>query len=794
MKTLQPGQGRQFPFPLHVKFPLQFVPFSPDLLIDLSTSGHKDWERHAFLHLFFMKPSSVDEYRTSLRHEASEWFANVSQVNGAEWIIVFDSTKAREKKNRGALLERIKSDFAKYTARIVEIHEGSTQCMSSLESLMQSHLLTSLHTFVGNEESYLLALKEEYQNVDFNFIAYCEYQMGMSRLYDTLGVLENVLAKYDELDALLSLIVQHFARASVKPSWLCAEPYVGEGCPLLAAMAQCKVPSQRSTVSLIEIRSLILAHQIIISLGFFDERVRHGSEDAPPNAIQLKLEFAAIILRYSHHCIASICEEIAAMGLNVNHAEMQCWTVAFCIETMQFVSLLTQAAHVEHASYFACSISTRKCTAVTELGKCLERDDTAKTLVQWFEKGVALCGTIACESQAVTEISQILSDQQQFTHYMQKYHESSIALMKHFGWRRQSKLLGWHLANFLLSSDRVEGALPYLLKFVSSLIREGASILLLQKTLMLVVEQLEASPNVYFKELMDFYIFLSIRCTEEKDRLNYCKRLFDLFERNGSTKLRRSVRRTSVCSAIHVSMKGVPSHITSTPGGTLRIAITVTNELPLPIDSYRIRCIFKLVPLSSSRQKSNAGRNPLFECSFNRTDGVNRFGCIWKGEYALMPRDSISSETEVPIGAADEVQKSIVFEEEEKIESEVRELRKGDNIIELSAKASEVGVYMLENIEVEVADVLSVAFTWMDVAEIERDNSRRPFCFIYRKAATVGLKTIKDGYLLSGVAQRLIFELSSGSESAGDESTELQVTSSSKASNIEFWVCFTKSF
>lgn len=56
------------------------------------------------------------------------------------------------------------------------------------------------------------------------------------------------------------------------------------------------------------------------------------------------------------------------LQLKLNHPELQCWTVAFCVEAMQFVSLLTQAAHVEHASYFACSLSTRKCTAVRCVG------------------------------------------------------------------------------------------------------------------------------------------------------------------------------------------------------------------------------------------------------------------------------------------------------------------------------------------------------------------------------------------------------------------------------------------
>lgn len=40
---------------------------------------------------------------------------------------------------------------------------------------------------------------------------------------------------------------------------------------------------------------------------------------------------------------------------------------------------------------------------MTELGKCVERGET-KALLAWFEKGVALCGRTAAESNAVVEI------------------------------------------------------------------------------------------------------------------------------------------------------------------------------------------------------------------------------------------------------------------------------------------------------------------------------------------------------------------------------------------------------
>lgn len=46
--------------------------------------------------------------------------------------------------------------------------------------------------------------------------------------------------------------------------------------------------------------------------------------------------------------------------------------------------------------------------------------------------------------------------------------------------------------------------------------------------------------------LVDFYVILSIRSAEKKDRLIYCKRLFALLERNTTTKIRLLLKFFSV--------------------------------------------------------------------------------------------------------------------------------------------------------------------------------------------------------------------------------------------------------
>uniref|UniRef100_A0A914YU82 TRAPPC10/Trs130 N-terminal domain-containing protein n=1 Tax=Panagrolaimus superbus TaxID=310955 RepID=A0A914YU82_9BILA len=114
-ESLKNGDGliwRRHEKPIETKFEIKFVQFSEDqisLLDEVSFS-----ESIAFVHLFFVCVSSPDEYRTQIRHRISEWFGMLNKAANSQWLIIFDSTKAKEKKNRGSVLEKIKSDFSKH--------------------------------------------------------------------------------------------------------------------------------------------------------------------------------------------------------------------------------------------------------------------------------------------------------------------------------------------------------------------------------------------------------------------------------------------------------------------------------------------------------------------------------------------------------------------------------------------------------------------------------------------------------------------------------------------------------
>uniref|UniRef100_A0A0R3RIZ3 Trafficking protein particle complex subunit 10 n=1 Tax=Elaeophora elaphi TaxID=1147741 RepID=A0A0R3RIZ3_9BILA len=771
--------SQQYSFSYHAHFLFEFVPFSNDTLINYKSTKPKTWEEASLLHFFFLNPSSVPEYRNEFRNEISEWFATVSKMEGAEWLIVFDSLKAREQKNRGALIERIKSDFAKFTNRIIEIYDPSN--IVALQNSMQSHLLNSLEHYVTHEESSLSNRNDQYSDANFDFITFCRDQMSLSRLYQSLGMFEQVLALFDELDATLSLIALHHSSEGPIPKWLRSSKCftLSSGCPLFVAMLKCDAPWDNITI--VELRYIILAHQILNAIQIYEGRLKRISTVNDNSSQNLRTEFAVTLLRYSLHCLNAVFESLVVFKISLDRDEMQCWIVSFCLETMQLTSLLTEITHVEQAAHLTCSLKLASCQAMSRLNERWNLVDWKK-IAEWFEDGIERCGVEAIKTSAIDEIRQIfnlqlLSDKQQFTHYMQKYHESSIALLKHFGWRREARSVGWELAKFLLSSDRTEGALPYLLNFISDLIADGSTILLLRDALLFTVNHLEKFPGIHFKELIDFYLILMQLEKTEEEQVKYCDKLLDLSEKSNITKIRLD----SNCKQRKAFSFGCSSSfpfLMATPNETIKIDAKIISHLPKSLKNFKLHCCMKLFVQNES-QKRTAGRRPHFECVHNEADCISRFSCVWKGDIEV-PKGSILASS---ISSTDESEDCLIFRS-----SDADELKPGENILTLTAETSEgTGTYVFDYFELEIGRSLIIHCDWLDVPEVEEDLARLPICFVHHKPVSVELKPPPNGALMAGVTQHIEFEIFYGTGRSGNDGKSVLQLTCCAGSDLEFW-------
>ncbi|VDK49294.1 unnamed protein product [Gongylonema pulchrum] len=193
--------------------------------------------------------------------------------------------------------------------------------------------------------------------------------MSLSRLYQSLDITEQVTAMFDELDAMLSLIALNHSSTEPAPKWFASSSTsvsdASLGCPLFVAMLKCDAPWEG--ITLLELRHIIFAHQILVALRIFEERLQRLSTGASDSsALQnLKTEYSVMLLRYASHCLNAVFEGMGAFKMSLNSDELQCWTIAFCLEALQLTSLLTEITHVEQAAHFICSLKLATCKAVS---------------------------------------------------------------------------------------------------------------------------------------------------------------------------------------------------------------------------------------------------------------------------------------------------------------------------------------------------------------------------------------------------------------------------------------------
>uniref|UniRef100_A0A914D6H6 Spindle pole body component n=1 Tax=Acrobeloides nanus TaxID=290746 RepID=A0A914D6H6_9BILA len=142
----------------------------------------------------------------------SEWFATLNAIENSQWFIIFDSGRAKEKKNRGHVMEKIKSDFARFLDRLIEMNEQNEKI--SLE-FVQLTLSTALDNFIASHENYFLKLKTSFMSDGtWNLGRLINQQVHICRIYWSLSLFENVLALLDELGLIITDILNKVSEKS----------------------------------------------------------------------------------------------------------------------------------------------------------------------------------------------------------------------------------------------------------------------------------------------------------------------------------------------------------------------------------------------------------------------------------------------------------------------------------------------------------------------------------------------------------------------------------------------------
>ncbi|KAI6178741.1 Inositol-1-monophosphatase [Aphelenchoides besseyi] len=195
------------PYPIQLRFTSEFIPFTDELL--LTSPVTQSCSEIAFLHVYFLSVSNIEEYRSVLP-EFAEWFAKIKNTS---WFIVFDSSKAKETKSRGHITEKIKYDVGGGQNRILEVNNpNDKRAFNILINTAITHFTSSLDFYSNALNSVLLTLKDNAEQNQFAITEIINTEFKLCLLYWTLGMEENALNEMDQLAETLNLLLREAIR------------------------------------------------------------------------------------------------------------------------------------------------------------------------------------------------------------------------------------------------------------------------------------------------------------------------------------------------------------------------------------------------------------------------------------------------------------------------------------------------------------------------------------------------------------------------------------------------------
>ncbi|TKR60005.1 hypothetical protein L596_029601 [Steinernema carpocapsae] len=762
--------------PLNISFPVKFVEYSSEVIFR-PRDRVQDYSKCAFLHMYFIDAETVDDYRANVRHEVSEWFSTVNQVDFTQWIIVFDSTKSKENKTRGQVLERIKSDFSKYISRLVEIYDSSGASMTSLTAAVQGNVQTAIDCFITFQEATLLTSRNRYRNPTWSLVDYLNQHFMILRFYQRLNILEHVLEQLDDLSKMVDTWMNLNVSGGKRPFWLESlgcDPFK-EKLPLLCHLVNiARIPSE---LNIIELRSLIVSRQITLVLKIYESKPKPSPEEVVDGP-GYRTDFASLTLRYASLALDRMCVDLKILEPKYKPERFHAWAALYTTETLgSTLKLCAELGDMESPQFLGNLLMART-TSINWL-----KDFTGGDLLPILEATKTRLAN-GEPTDAIDMLLDGLKDQDSYMNLAEEDHELSERLLKQFNWKRHARFISAQLSRLQWNTERSEDSLPYLFKFISSVIADRKSIKLVEKLMNNIVEKLKKSEK-YMDKIIDYTALLMLHDSNPENKIAKQKLLFKLIndyeESSSIIKVNDSPSPLEwLQSPIKIVRAVVDSpYISGIPGETIQLILDIESKFPtyLSGSDVDISLVFRpLTPALLDELKGSSG--PVFECSFNRVEKVNRFACLTKGSFlSRKHQDATYNELETS---------GIFVFEQMKFEK----LLPGRNRVVLNGTAVNPGLYVVDRVQLRLRKKSLYVVKWRSRNTLPvRNGLPDILCAIQSKQPSVILLdqsrkrmlrfnfTFRLETLLSGMAQKITLEVSSGSTTTviGDEGSDLKV-------------------
>ncbi|XP_046985474.1 trafficking protein particle complex subunit 10 [Schistocerca americana] len=495
----------------------KFIPFSKEIL-----PKDSDWHltKQPIFHTFWTDCSDVDVYKTSVRDDIENWMKILNQHNIHDWLIVLVETYDVKKTNklllRTSVLDKIRSDFAsKHADRCLSVinpirsESRSAESWRGMLTRIRVLVLAAYNRTLIKFEEVIREQRERRNEPGWNFCHYFLLQEELAFVLQMLGLHDEALVQYDELDALFTQFVLN-SNVGDTPAWLSdfQKPFDSWSSIVLSKQLdvgrRCLLTECR--ISLLDFRGYLFSRQSAMLLLL----LRPG-------------ELAMRALQFLHMCI----RELEILEISTPPGAVACWVFLCCLEVLQTCESCPGSTDCDSGDSYpvhAASLWAYARDKLRELGELCGLTPGLEPTSEQLHTVVLLSAGMGDPPPGIKQptptdkLKEALSSKEAFRKHYLELAELAMGTFKHIGRFRSARMVGRDLADFYIKMEEPHKASVFLAEAFLQYEEEG--------WLKLAAETLLELASCYKKtDIVDRFIRTCAKIAGAKD-LNCQTRIF----------------------------------------------------------------------------------------------------------------------------------------------------------------------------------------------------------------------------------------------------------------------------
>ena len=579
----------------------QFQPFDAESVSTSSTL--KSILGQPILHIFWTECSDIDTYKNSTKDEVQNWLTILKKCGVPhDWMVVLVEAPERKMSNkllpRTSVLDKLKTDVGTKNAERcyslldpTRTHDPKAgESWQTLLHRLRLLLLQAYNRTLTRFEENMRSQREKRNDPKWNFCDYFLLQEELAFVYESLGVFDEALVQYDELDALFTGVVLN-CNVAESPKWL--EDFCGEfsdwsGLSLTPEdNARLRLCIMQKTPSLLDVRNYMFARQSQMLLN-----------------MSQPFEVARRCLAFLHNGV----QELTILDVSCPKGSIACWILLSALEVLKTCQDMSQSSssQVQQFCLYTAELWSYCREKLYQLGelcgllpKCEPSSDQLHFVVE-------LSSGIRDKTGPVERLKEALCSKSAFQKYYLELSESAISTYKHIGRIRSARMVGLELAKFYCELGQVQKALNFLVDGLKTFEMESWSLLKVQTLIETArcYEQLQDSERLARTAAQ---LACAPCLLDHNEKLEFCSRMF-----NSVKALQNVPTFINAEDLLEVKIIKLATPEKVTPGSKLDLELEITSRFPtdVPIDEILVSLTF-VEPMLLSPSTDEADKKSL---------------------------------------------------------------------------------------------------------------------------------------------------------------------------------------